>query len=73
LVNFFLPRPPDVTILDFYFTHIAGVKNWYRIWNFKDNFSNATWCLRKHGGKSLCLHAGILRTLSTFVVTCIIL
>jgi hypothetical protein len=27
LVNFFLPRPPDVTILDFYFTHIAGVKN----------------------------------------------
>jgi hypothetical protein len=51
LVIILLPRPPDITTLDFRFTHIPGVKKWYWIWSFKHNFSNAIWCLRKHGEK----------------------
>lgn len=64
-----LSRSPDITTLDFHFTSIAGVTKWCWILSFKYKFSNAIWCLRKHGEKSLCLHLGILRTLSTFVVT----
>lgn len=69
LVINLLPRPPDITTLNFHFTSIAGVTKWCWIWSFKYKFSNAKWCLRKHGEKSLCLHVRTLRILSTFVVT----